>query len=388
MTTTLLRNALLLDPEAGEPRNGSILVEGERIARVLEADHPQPDASVEIDLAGRGLAPGFIDLHFHGELIFPELDQLPATLERTAASLLAAGTTGFLATTVAWERERLAEFVASITASITRVNRDGAACLGLHLEGPWISPAASGAQPTSGIRDFDPKEAEKLLESGGSSIAMVTLAPERPGTEALLGLLRENQIVAALGHSLANAAEIDAAVECGMTHVTHLFNAMAGVHHRELGTAGFALGDDRLSCDLICDGAHVHPWMVRTAVRAKRERVLMISDRVQPPEGSGGEASFGSGRVIDDGQALRLEDGTLAGSCLTLDRAIRNVQKFGAMTRLEAVAAVTLRPARLLGIEAQRGTLRVGARADFAILAADDTVQETWLAGRRVYSAA
>jgi N-acetylglucosamine-6-phosphate deacetylase len=142
-----------------------------------------------------------------------------------------------------------------------------------------------------------------------------------------------------------------------------------------------------VTCDLICDGVHLHPAMVRTACRAKGEQLLLITDRVQPPEASESEGrSFGSGSIHDDGSAIRLPDGTLAGSNLTLDRALRNAQAFGAMTRLEAIAASTLRPARLLGIESERGTLRVGARADFAILDGEDQVRETWIAGERVYS--
>jgi len=125
--------------------------------------------------------------------------------------------------------------------------------------------------------------------------------------------------------------------------------------------------------------------MVRTACRAKGERLLLITDRIDPPEGPAG-ASFGSGQIRDDGQAIRLADGRLAGSNLGLDRALRNVQSFGAISRLAAIAATTLRPARLLGLEAERGTLRVGARADFAILDSDDQVRETWIGGERVFA--
>jgi N-acetylglucosamine-6-phosphate deacetylase len=156
---------------------------------------------------------------------------------------------------------------------------------------------------------------------------------------------------------------------------------MSGIHQRAPGLAGVALSDDRLSCDLICDGVHVHPLLVRLAARAKRERLLLITDRVSAGTG------FGAGALLDDGTALRLPDGRLAGSRLTLDRAVRNAVSFAAMTQLEAVAAATLRPARLLGVERERGTLRPGARADLVVLDAAGAVAETWLAGLRVYAA-
>jgi N-acetylglucosamine-6-phosphate deacetylase len=210
----------------------------------------------------------------------------------------------------------------------------------------------------------------------------VTFAPELPGAAGLLQELGRRGVVAALGHSRADAAQVDASVTQGARHVTHLWNAMSGIHQRAPGLAGAALGDDRLSCDLICDGVHVDPRLVRVAARAKRERLLLITDRVSAGGG------FGAGTLVDDGTALRLPDGRLAGSRLTLDRALRNAVSFGAMTQLEAVASVSLRPARLLGLERERGTLRPGARADLVLLDASGALAETWLAGERVYAAA
>jgi len=161
--------------------------------------------------------------------------------------------------------------------------------------------------------------------------------------------------------------------------VTHLYNAMGPLHHRRPGVTGHALADDRLSCDLICDGVHVHPEMVRVAARSLGERLVLITDRVDLAQIDPTQEG--------DGAPVRLADGTLAGSQLVLDRAVRNVQEFAGLSLREAVAAGTLRPARLLGIESQHGTLRPGARADLAVLDAGGRVVETWIEGRRVWSA-
>jgi N-acetylglucosamine-6-phosphate deacetylase len=385
----LLRNALLLDPEAPEPEPGCLLLEGERIAARLGADAAVPPDATCVDLQGAQVAPGFLDLHLHGELAFAPSDRVHEALLRSAALSLRHGSTGFLATTLAGPPEGLRELVTKLSASIQESPGNLATPLGIHLEGPWLNRLAAGAQPLDGIRPYHPAEGNELLDRSEGLVRMVTFAPEVEGVAGLLGELSRRGVVAALGHSLADDAHINAAVADGMTHVTHVFNAMGPMSHREPGVPGLALSDDRLSCDLICDGVHVNPRMVRLAARAKAEKLLLISDRVElpPREERGGEMDFGSGAVVDDGTALRLPDGRLAGSSLHLCRAVRNARKFGAMNLLEAVAACTLRPAQLLGIEAERGTLRPDARADLAVLDSRGELLETWLAGRRVYQA-
>jgi N-acetylglucosamine-6-phosphate deacetylase len=375
-----LVNALLLDPEADAPAPGGLLLEDGRIAARLAAGEA-PASAEPVDLGGLALAPGFLDLHYHGALVHGAPEAAAAALRETARELLASGVTGFLPTTVAWPAPELLARVGALAEACASGSQGGAAALGLHLEGPWISARAAGAQPEAGIRAFEPAEGARVFERAHGTLRMVTFAPELSGAAALQTELARRGIVAALGHSQADVAQVEGAVARGARHVTHLWNAMSGLHHRAPGLAGAALADDRLTCDLICDGVHVHPAAVRVAARAKRERLVLISDRVSAGAG------FGAGALVDDGTALRLADGRLAGSRLTLDRALHNAVSFGAMTRLEAVAALTLRPARVLGLEREHGTLRPGARADLALLDADGRVAETWLAGRRAFRA-
>ena len=384
MTRLLLINARLFDPEERAPRAGVLLLQGGRIAGRPSAGEVAAIDAERVDMAGAGLAPGLLDLHFHGALPFATGHDTASCLERASTSLARHGTTSFLATTVALPGPELAAQIRDLAPQVAGGGWPGAEPMGIHLEGPWIAAGAAGAQPADALRPADPREVEELISQGAGTIRMVTLAPELPGTGALLAALSRARIVAAMGHSLANPQEIAAALDAGLCHVTHLFNAMGPLHHRELGVVGVALTEDRLSCDLICDGAHVHPAIVRLAARAKGERLILITDQIDPPASSG--PSFGSGPIHDDGSAFRLQDGRLAGSRLFLDQALENAQKFGALSLLEAIAAVTLRPARLLGVEGERGTLRVGARADFFVFGPGAKLRETWIDGRCVYA--
>jgi len=431
MARLRLRGALLADPEtsggsagSGDPggrggagpedlraaglQSGDLLIEAGRIAARLAPGEPGPGDAATLDLAGAVLAPGFVDLHHHGAAVFAGEGGVAAAVRHDAVELARHGVTAFLVTTVAWSRSRLEGFLAeALGAGGGPRTRDmgagargagGALPLGIHLEGPWISPAAAGAQPAGAIRPFDPARDAALLDAAEGRVRMVTFAPEVRGALRLQGELARRGILGALGHSTARRDDAERVMQAGARHVTHLYNAMRGVHHREPGLAGLALADERLTADLICDGVHVHPDVVRFSARALGERLVLISDRVAPghaagPAGGPGAApgagpDFGGEPLREADGAWRLRDGRLAGSSLTLERAVVGVRSMAGLPLLEAIAAATVRPARLLGMEAERGTLRPGARADLVALDGEGRVLSTWVGGRRVYARA
>jgi len=377
MDRCALLGARLVDPDGGDPTPATLLVEDGRIVDRLGRDTPLGGGWRRVALPDRLIAPGFIDVHFHGELFAAEPSGFGPALDRAAAAMPASGTTAFLATTISWDEASMPERVEALAGAIDASPRPGAACLGVHLEGPWLSPAAAGAMMPGCLRPFGSARDHDALDRAGDRLRMVTLAPEIDGAEQLLDALARRGVAAALGHSRAQPDAIERAIGQGLRHVTHLWNAMGPFHHRTPGVAGAVLAEDRLTCDLICDGHHVHPNVVRTAVRALRDRLVLITDRVDLP---GAAADPG-----EPGSPARLPDGTIAGSQLGQDQAVRNAVAFAGIPLAEAVAAATLRPARLLGIERDRGTLWPGARADLAVLDEAGHVLETWIGGRRVH---
>jgi N-acetylglucosamine-6-phosphate deacetylase len=383
----LLADATLLDPEAAAPARGSLLVEDGRIAARLPARAAGTDAVRRIALAGAALGPGLLDLHHHGELVLRPAHDAATATRAASASMVRHGVTGFLPTTVAWPAPELAERVGALAAALGDGSWPGAEPLGLHLEGPWIRSEAAGAQPEAGIRPCDPAELRALLDRAGGLVRMITFAPEVEGGAGLLAELGRRGIVGALGHTLATAAQIAAAAERGARHVTHLFNAMGPLHQRAPGVAASVLAEERLSCDVIADGAHVHPDWLRVAARVKGEQLLLITDRIERPETGGAEGAWPGGSALQsDGTAWRLPDGRLAASHLALHDAVRNCVAWRVMmTRHDALRAATLAPARRLGIEAERGTLRPGARADLVLWSEEGEALATWVGGRLVH---
>ncbi|HZQ78917.1 MAG TPA: N-acetylglucosamine-6-phosphate deacetylase [Acidimicrobiia bacterium] len=322
---------------------------------------------VVVDGRGGVLLPGFVDVHVHGGDGADVMDADVDGLRRLARFHAAHGVTAVLPTTWAAPAAALEAAVAAVAEAAGPVE-GGATILGAHLEGPWINPARAGAQDPAGIRRPDPAEARRLLAIGGGAVRLVALAPELPGADEVIRECVGRGVAVAAGHTEAGWDEMVAAVAAGVRHVTHTFNAMAGLGHREPGTAGAALALPELRCELIADGHHVHPGAMAVLARAKGPGgVVLVSDAVRAAGLPEGEVDLGGRAAQHCCGAVRLADGRLAGSVLTLDVALR---RFAAATGWgwgDLARAGAGNAAEALGLSS-KGRLAAGADADLVLL--------------------
>ena len=388
-----IRNADIYLPDR-VLEGGSVYVSGGRIARICgpEEPPPAPDGADDVwDAGGLALVPGFVDVHVHGGggADVMEAAEDGEAIGRIARFHAAHGTTSWLATTMTAPRDELARAAEGVARAMERgVAAGGAEVLGIHLEGPFINPRRAGAQNPALIRPFDREEMEELLERSRGSVRLVTLAPECGDALRGIGMLRERGVTVSIGHSEADAETVRQAIEAGASHVTHLFNAMGPLHHREPGIAGTALLRDELTVELICDGFHVHPDVVRLVFAAKRrDRIALVTDAIAAagmPDGDGYQLG-GLPVTVKEGKAVLRDGGNLAGSCLTMDRALKQTVAFTGLTLAEVLPALTINPARQIGADDRKGSIEVGKDADLVALGPDLSVVRTYVRGVRVH---
>jgi N-acetylglucosamine-6-phosphate deacetylase len=337
----------------------------------------------EIAAAGLLVAPGLVDLQCNGA-VGVDLSSEPERLWDVAAALPRWGVTAWLPTIVTGPAEIRRRALAVLRAGPPAGDeRPFAAPLGLHFEGPFLAPERRGAHPVDRLVPPDP--ALPAEEGWSVGVALVTLAPELPGALDLVRSLAGAGIVVSAGHSSATAAETRAALDAGVGYVTHLFNAMVPLGHREPGLPGVALTDPRVRVGVIADGIHVDPAVVALAARALGDRLTLVTDAVAALGAPAGPVRLASQWAeVGDGDgdgAVRLPDGTLAGSTLALDRAVRNLVAFTGVPLADALAAASTTPSATLGRD-DRGTIAPGAVADLVLVEADGTLVATVAAGR------
>ncbi|MFC0525387.1 N-acetylglucosamine-6-phosphate deacetylase [Pontibacillus salicampi] len=334
---------------------------------------------------GYQVLPGFLDLHIHGAGGADTMDATPDALATIARRLAERGTTGFLATTITQSKEQIEAALANV-ASYQQQSEGGAAVLGIHLEGPFISPKRAGAQPTEHIQPGSVQLFQRWQQLANGAIRLVTLAPEEDEDYQLTTHLQETGVVASIGHSDATFDEVNEAVEKGISHATHLFNQMRGLHHREPGVAGAVFLNEAIRTELITDGMHVSPPMVQLSFRhIGAERLILITDAMRAQCMPEGKYELGGQEVFVEGNAARLADGTLAGSILTLSQALHNVMEYTGCTMWDVIQMASTNPAKELGIENEKGSIAIGKDADLVVLDEQNEVYMTIIAGEIAY---
>ena len=377
--TLLVANTTVLTP-AGPLTPGWLLAEGGSITAIGDGD-PPPQVDVEaqvLDGAGSTLAPGFIDVHVHGGVGHETMDADPDGIRAMAQFYADHGVTAFCPTTWTASREDTLAAVEAV-ADVMSDPGPGARVLGVHLEGPYLNLKRCGAQAPEHIRLADPDEITALLRTG--VVRLISLAPEFESNRQTIATFRAHGATVSAGHSDATYGEALAAIDLGVDHTTHLFNAMSPLHHREPGMVGAMLSDPRVRCEVIADNVHVHPGALAVAWRAKGpDGICLVTDALRAAGLAEGTYRFDDRNVTHRDGGMWLDDGSLAGSGLTMDVALRNMLAATGAPLEDLWPTTSRTPAGAAGVT-DAGEVRVGARADLVLLDADRSVVATIVGG-------
>lgn len=332
--------------------------------------------------------PGFIDEHIHGAGGADAMDGTEEALQTISEYVAKEGTTGFLATTMTQSPENIGKALKNVKTVREKGEYKGAEILGVHLEGPFISPKHVGAQPLEYVAKPAPETFDKYNEISGGNIKVVTLAPEVEGGLDLVKHLAKIGVVASIGHTGAKFSDVEAAVAAGATNVTHTYNAQTPLHHREAGVVGAAMLIDELNCEMICDTIHVSVPAIKIFVKNKpHDKFTLITDAMRAKGMPDGLSELGGQQVFVKNGEARLSDGTLAGSVLKMNVAVKNLVEKVGVSFTDAVDFASANPAKNLGLYDERGSIEVGKRADFAVMDKDYNILYTVIGGKVVYKA-
>ena len=347
------------------------------VKKIIKITKELPIWAKTIDAKGLYLSAGFIDIHIHGSAGFDVMDGTPEALESISKSILQTGTTSYLATTMTMSQEDIEKALLNVQ---NFQHKKGAKILGIHLEGPFINPIKHGAQNPAHIQ----KPNLEFIEPYMDSIKMITLAPEVAGGEAFIKDLqtRYPEILLSIGHSDASYKESKESFTWGVSHATHLFNAMNPLHHREPGVVGAVLETEGISFDIIADLIHIHPSFFKLLSSLKKDELILVTDAMRAGCIKCGISEVGGQKVIVKEGEARLEDGTLAGSVLKLNEALRNFYKYTNISLPELLATVTSIPAQKLGLKT--GSLEEGYLADFVLFDKNFNIEYCFLDGELV----
>jgi len=368
--------------------NGFIFIEGGSVSEV--GCGSGPTTTTTVDLGDMLIAPGFVDVHVHGgggaQVNCATREEVEESVGRMARFHAMHGTTALLATTVSDSPEALRAAVEGVAAVASAPRRGGAVVLGSHLEGPWIARSRAGAQFVPALRPPSLTELDDLVARGDGTVRLVTIAPELEGALELITAARSAGVVVSIGHTDADYATTKLAFDAGASHATHLFNAMAPVHHRRPGPIAAALGDERVSLEIIADGVHIHPALIALVATLAPERLVLVTDAIGATGAAPGLHRLGPLEVfVTDGRAVLAGNAeTVAGSVLTMDKAVALAVDVARVPLLTALQAASLHPARVLG-EHRKGRLIPGADADLVVLDRRLSLVATVIGGQVVY---
>ena len=368
-------NGAIVQP--GGMLEGRALVFGKKIEAIVERP---PEGCEMIDAGGGIVAPGLIDVHYHGFLGWDASRGDPEELVRMSGEKVKSGVTAWLPTTMTLPWPALERCFAAIRGAMNGP-RHGAQILGCHAEGPFISSRRKGAQDGAAIQAPDIEK----LRPWADVVRLMTVAPEVPGALPFIRAARELGVRLSMGHTDATAEEALAGIQAGVDHVTHTFNAMPPLSHRAPGALGAALSAEGVYCELIADTFHVSPVLFPMMAKLKPEHLVLITDSIQVAGLPDGPHDQLGQTVVVDGMRLRFPDGTIAGSALTLDAAVRNFARFGGVPMWQAVNMASLHPACSIGVEDRKGALTPGMDADIVIANADFNVRSTYVEGELAY---
>lgn len=361
-----------------------LLVEDGVIREITTRSNRVPSGARQLDFRGGLIAPGYIDLHIHGAAGYDVMDSSPEALPAIEHLLAPHGVTSYLPTTVTAPLETtlqaLEKLANAIEGQSDRQIPGRAKPLGVHLEGPFLSHARRGVHPPESLLPPTLATFDKFWQAARGHIRMMTIAPELEGASEVIAEAARRGVCVSLGHSDAEMAVARSGIEAGARHATHTFNAMRPLHHRDPGILGAVLTDARVSADMIVDGIHLDPSIVRLVANLKGfANTVLITDALSATGMPDGKYHLGSFDIeVKDGHCI--SNGRLAGSVLTMDRAVRNLVSFTDWTLPQAVAAATRNPACAASLKG-KGVLAAGADADFIVLSQDGTVQHTFVAG-------